>query len=166
MGKEGFPVIVTGEAPYRVLLGFMGKAEKLSPLAERIRVENKTPKVICEKLNEDVFKFDADDTYAAEKIAPFLGKISLCLEKGLALYENTGVNGEEAAALKNKISVLTKNVEELANEGLTLTENRFKNIHTLSECLFNGSRYKIIQLVGKPYNVNKYESACGIVISR
>jgi hypothetical protein len=133
MGKKGYPVIVTGQTPYRVLMGFCGQEEKLTALAARIKVGKDGAKVICEQLNKEAFKFASDDSYAEKEIAPFLGKVTLCLEKGIIIYNNAGVSGEETSALKNRISALAKSVEELANEGLGLTEEKYKYIRVLSE---------------------------------
>jgi hypothetical protein len=118
LGKQGLPVIVTAEAPYQVLLGFVNNEAKLLSLAERIRIGETAVEVRCEILNKVAFKFEAEDTLAAEKIAPFLGKISLCLEKGLLLYKNITVADEEMILLRPKYALLATALEEAAAEGM------------------------------------------------
>lgn len=120
LGKQGLPVIVTAEAPYQVLLGFVNNEAKLLSLAERIRIGETAVEVRCEILNKVAFKFEAEDTLAAEKIAPFLGKISLCLEKGLLLYKNITVADEEMILLRPKYALLATALEEAAAEGIRM----------------------------------------------
>lgn len=122
LGEKGFPVVITGGESYRILLGFLNNKEKLAPLAERIRVGEGRAQVISESLNKVAFKFEARDTFAAEKIAPFLGKISLCLEKGLLLYKNITIADEETAGLRSKYVLLADSLEEAANEGLQIAQ--------------------------------------------
>ena len=122
LGKQGFPVVITGGDSYRILLGLLNNEEKLAPLAQRIKVGESGAQVISEKLNKVAFKFEASNTFAAEKIAPFLGKISLCLEKGILLYHNIGVTDAETSALAEKYLALAASLEEAANEGEQIAE--------------------------------------------
>ena len=62
-------VIVTGEGPYQILLGFVNNQETLIDLAKKIKVGAKEAEVKKDCLNKVAFKFTAEDTYAAEKIA-------------------------------------------------------------------------------------------------
>ncbi len=117
LGERGLPVIVTAVAPYRVLLGFVNNEEKLSALAQRIRVNEKAVGICCDTLNKVAYKFRAEDAFAAETIAPYLGKISVCLTKGLLLYKNITVADEEMIALRNKFPVLAAELKEVAAEG-------------------------------------------------
>lgn len=117
LGQKGLPVIVTGEGPYQVLLGLVKKEEPLLVLAKRIKVGEKEAEVRKEYLNQVAFKFAAEDTFAAEKIAPFLGRVSLCLEKGLLLYQGTAVQEEALISLRTKFPVLAESLEEVALEG-------------------------------------------------
>lgn len=138
LGRKGFPVIITGEGPYKVLLGFLNNREKLIPLAERIKVGGTKAQVISGSLNKVAFRFAADDTFAAEKIAPFLGKVSLCLEKGLFLYQSITIADEETTALRSKYILLANSLEETAHAGLQIAqeakrgaENDLKNLSQL-----------------------------------
>jgi len=117
LGEQGLPVIVTAQAPYRVLLGFVNNEARLATLAERIKIGEKAGRVSCETLNGVAFKFPADDTFAAETLAPYLGRISVCLAKGLLLYKNITVADEEMIALRPKFAVLAGELEKVAAEG-------------------------------------------------
>jgi hypothetical protein len=122
LGQKGFPVIVTGEGPFEVLLGLASKSESLVALAKRIKVGEKEAEARKDYLNKVAFKFTVDDTFAAEKIAPFLGKVSLCLEKGLFLYQSTTVREETLISLRPKFSLLADSLEEVAFEGRKISE--------------------------------------------
>ncbi|MGI6588367.1 MAG: hypothetical protein ACOX2N_06270 [Peptococcia bacterium] len=122
LAQKGFPVIVTGEEPYEILLGFVNKEESLVALAKRIKVGEKEAEVRKDYLNKVAFKFSAEDTFAAEKIAPFLGKVSLCLEKGLLLYPGTVVNEETIISFRPKFSLLADSLKEVALEGQKISE--------------------------------------------
>ncbi|HHY06562.1 MAG TPA: hypothetical protein GX532_06290 [Clostridia bacterium] len=122
LGQKGFPVIVTGEGPCEVLLGLANQEKSLVGLAKRIKVEEKEAEVRKDYLNKVAFKFMVEDTFAAEKIAPFLGKVSLCLEKGLFLYPGTVVEDEKVILLRPKFSLLADSLEEIALEGQRLSE--------------------------------------------
>jgi hypothetical protein len=117
LGEQGLPVIVTAQAPYRVLLGYVNNEAKLATLAERIKIDEKAGRVSGETLNRVAFKFPADDTFAAETLAPYLGRISVCLAKGLMLYKNITVADEEMIALRPKYAVLAGELQKLAAEG-------------------------------------------------
>ncbi|NLO75513.1 MAG: hypothetical protein GX092_01365 [Clostridia bacterium] len=120
LGQKGLPVIVTGEGPYQILLGFVNNQETLIDLAKKIKVGAKEAEVKKDCLNKVAFKFTAEDTYAAEKIAPFLGEISLCLEKGLLLYQSIGVKEEKLVPLKPKFFELADSLDNIAKEGLEI----------------------------------------------
>lgn len=122
LGKKGLPAVVTRGDSYRILLGLLNNREKLIPLAERIKVGEVRAEIISESLNKLAFKFEASDTFAAGKIAPFLGKVSLCLEKGLLLYKNITIADEEIASLRPKYALLADSLEEAANEGAQIAQ--------------------------------------------
>jgi len=124
LGQKGLPVIVTGEGPYQILLGFVNNQETLIDLAKKIKVEAKEAEVRKDCLNKVAFKFTVDDTFAAERIAPFLGEISLCLEKGVLLYSSTGVKEEKLILLRPKFSELADSLENIANEGMVICKGR------------------------------------------
>ncbi|MDD2401357.1 MAG: hypothetical protein PHI90_01250 [Clostridia bacterium] len=133
MGEKDFPVVVTSEAPYKILLGFLSNEDNLISLASRIKVGETEAKVIHGKLNEFSFKFFADDTYAEEKIAPFLGRISLCLEKGLLLYTSLSVNDNDIIRNRPKFLNLAASLEKLYGEGQDITDEKYKDMQALSE---------------------------------
>ena len=124
LGQKGLPVIVTGEGAYQILLGFVNNQETLADLAKKIKVGAGEAEVRKDSLNKVAFKFMAEDTFAAEKIAPFLGEISLCLEKGLLLYQSTGVKEEKLISLRPKFSELADSLENTAKEGLELCKGK------------------------------------------
>jgi len=124
LGQKGLPVIVTGEGPYQILLGLVNNQETLVDLAQKIKVDAKKAEVRKDCLNKVAFKFTAEDTFAAEKIAPFLGEISFCLEKGLLLYQSIGVKEEKLILLRPKFSELADSLENTANEGMVLCKGK------------------------------------------
>lgn len=122
LGQKGFPVIVTGEGPYQVLLGLVNNEEALVVLANKIKAEEIEVEISKDYLNKVAFKFAVEDTFAAEKIAPFLGKVSLCLEKGLFLYQSTMLKEETLISLQPKFSSLADSLEEVVLEGQKISE--------------------------------------------
>ncbi|MDD2212899.1 MAG: hypothetical protein PHV56_08100 [Clostridia bacterium] len=122
LGQKGFPVIITGEGPYQVLLGLVNNEEALVILANKIKAEEIEVEISKDYLNKVAFKFAVEDTFAAEKIAPFLGKVSLCLEKGLFLYQSTMLKEETLISLQPKFSSLADSLEEVVLEGQKISE--------------------------------------------
>lgn len=112
--QKGYPVIITGEGPFEVLLGLVNQKEGFNTL--EIPGELKED---C--LNKIAFKFAAEDFESAEKIAPFLGQVSLCLEKGLFLYPHFVLN-EELALCRPKFVQLADSLLEVAQIGEKIEE--------------------------------------------
>lgn len=117
LGQQGLPVIITAEAPYQVLLGFVNNETKLAILAQRIKINEKAVRISCETLNKVAFKFLADDLFAAGTLAPYLGKMNVCLSKGLQLYQNITVADEGMIAVRSKYGVLAAALKQVAAEG-------------------------------------------------
>ncbi|MDD4146537.1 MAG: hypothetical protein PHS83_05540 [Clostridia bacterium] len=128
LGQKGFPVIVTGEGPYQVLLGLVNNEEALVILANKIKAEEIEVEISKDYLNKVAFKFAVEDTFAAEKIAPFLGKVSLCLEKGLFLYQSTMLKEETLISLQPKFSSLADSLEEVVLEGQKISEESLEEV--------------------------------------
>lgn len=132
LGQKGLPVIVTGEKPSRILLGLVNNEASLLDLADKIKVGEENATVSKDYLNKVAFKFAAEDTFAAEKIAPFLGELSLCLEKGLLLYRSIEVNEEKLLPLRPKFSELANSLEDVAKEGKLISlESKEEMVETL-----------------------------------
>lgn len=120
LAEKGLPVVITGTAPFRVRLAFLSNEEKLLPLAQTILVDGNRAKVIKGELNVIPFKFASNDAYSTEKIAPFLGDLSLCLEKALLLNSDLDTNAANVSRLKPKFAELAGDVEILAQKSLEI----------------------------------------------
>ncbi|MDX9872222.1 MAG: SPOR domain-containing protein [Clostridia bacterium] len=122
LADQGVPAVITEETNYLVLIGFLNNKEKLTPFADSLHIEGQKAQVIERQMNAVSFKFRADDAYAAEVVAPFLGDLNVSLQKGLLLYSALdAAEGlpEPAAA---KFTVLAAELEELAQSGQAVAE--------------------------------------------
>lgn len=117
------PVVITGDKPYYVLLGCVNESASLQNLADSIVIDNKRTVITKKEINEEYFRFDAPDIFAEKKIAPFLGNISLCLEKGLLINCGISINDGNLIKYRNKFPVLAKELETVALEGFNLAQN-------------------------------------------
>lgn len=146
LGQKGLPVVITGQSPYRVVLGFAGKAANLELLAVGIQVEGQKAQVVKGQLNEFSYKFDAGDNYAAQVIAPFIGQISSCLENAIPLYTETNVEYMRGnTELAGKYKVLTEKITQTASQGLSIAQDErtrqiAENITALSQRLSDWSQ--------------------------
>lgn len=122
MAAKELPVVVSGHPPYRVLLGFVSKGESLRGLGESISIDGVKGEIIKGQVNSSVFKFQVNDNYAAEEIAPFLGRISLSMEKGLLLFTSIVTRDDRLAQLKPKFTMLAQELEELALDGSRISQ--------------------------------------------
>lgn len=122
LAKKGFPVVVSSTSPYQVYLGFINNKEKLQSLAERITIDGQNTKVIVGEINNCAYKFLAKDEFAAQKIAPFLGKIDTCLKKALLLYSDTSMNSKQMQKHKTKYTILAEEIEKTAAIGFRIAE--------------------------------------------
>lgn len=121
LAEKGFPVVVTGEAPHQVLLGFVNDGSKLAALAESIQVNGQKAKVIKGQVNCVSFKFDSRDSFAQNMAAPFMGELSNSLEKGLLLYSGITTSDQDIGRYRNKFTVLARELDELAKKGENIT---------------------------------------------
>lgn len=145
LAEKGFPVVVTGAAPYRVLLGFVNDGSKLTKLAGSILVEGQKAQVIKGQVNSASFKFDSKDSFAKEQAAPFLGELSSSLEKALLLYSGITTTDQDISRYKSKFTVLAKELDELAEKGENITTDNkkselYQGIKELSRLCINWSR--------------------------
>lgn len=122
LAQKGLPVIITGNPPYRVLLGFINNGEKLSSLAESIRIDEKKGTVIRSEINSISYKFSSHDTFAEKNIAPYIGRLSTALEKSLALYSGIRTEEENIKNNKARFAALAGELEKLAAEGEQLSK--------------------------------------------
>lgn len=120
LAEQGWPVVITGTAPFRVRLGFLNKAEKLASLAQTITVDGKKAQVIEEKINAIAYKFPQGDQLATEKIAPYLGEVSLALEKAALLNTELDSSLSQLSQTKPKFLELGEEIADLASEGQRL----------------------------------------------
>jgi hypothetical protein len=120
LAEKSLPVVITGEPPHKVWLGFVNNQEKLLILANSIQVNGQKSIVVKGEVNSIAFKFAAGDTFAEKEIAPFLGRISLCLEKGLLLYGSTGIKDYPESDYKGKFSLLAGELQEVSTMGLNI----------------------------------------------
>jgi len=120
LAENGLPVVVTGSVPHRVRLGFLNNEENLAPLARSILVDGKRAEVVRGEINASSFKFAAADKYAAEEVAPFLGEVSLNLEKALLLNAGVDCQEDQLSKLRPKVAELASDVEALAAQGAEL----------------------------------------------
>ena len=117
LGEKGLPAVVGGVSPHVVLVGFTNNQEKLLPLAERITVNNAGAVVVKGEVNAVSFKFEEKDTVASSVIAPFLGDVSIALNKGLLLYSGVTTADEVIKGVRPKFAELAREVAELAGRG-------------------------------------------------
>lgn len=117
LAGKGLPAVITGGSSYRVLLGFVSRAESLEPLAASIKVDGQQAVVVKGQLNSVAFKFQSGDKEAESLVAPFLGRVSLSLSKGLLLYSGIETGDVLLASLKPKFALLASELEDLAADG-------------------------------------------------
>lgn len=117
LAEKGLPSLVTGSPPYQVLIGFTSNGEKLAPLAASILVDGEEAVVVKGEVNAVSFKFEETDTVAANTVAPYLGEISISLNKGLLLYKGISASDEVLTALRPKFTELARELEGLAGRG-------------------------------------------------
>ncbi|QNB47569.1 hypothetical protein BR63_15585 [Thermanaerosceptrum fracticalcis] len=120
LAEKSLPVVITGEPPYKVCLGFVNNQEKLLTLANSIQVNGQKSIVVKGEVNSIAFKFAAEDTFAEKEIAPFLGRVSICLEKGLLLYGSTDIKDYPESDFKGKFSLLVGELYEVSTMGLNI----------------------------------------------
>lgn len=123
LAEKGYPAVVTGKAPFKVLIGFVNDGSKLAVLADSIKVEGQKAQVFKGEINDISFKFDSRDSFAKDKAAPFLGELSCALEKGLLLYSGITISDQDINRYKSKFLVLAKELDELAVTGENITVN-------------------------------------------
>lgn len=121
--EKNIPVVITDNSPYCILLGFVNNSESLQVLAEKILVDNKKAVVVNRQINEVCFKFDASDTYAEKELAPFLGKVSMCLEKGVIINSGISIQMDSVKRYQKKFPQLAKELEEIALEGISISQD-------------------------------------------
>ncbi len=122
LAEKGWPAVISSTSPYQVYLGFINNKEKLQSLAERIKVEGQETQVITGEINNCSYKFPAEDKFAAQKIAPFLGKIDICLKKAVLLFSDISVQSEEMLKYKTKYANLAEELEKTATTGFKIAE--------------------------------------------
>lgn len=142
LAEKGLPVIITGTSPNHIKLGLLNNEERLIPLAQSISVDGKRAGVQKGEINSISFKFANNDTYSAEKIAPFLGELSLCLEKAMLLNSDLDTNNANVSKLKPKFIELAEDVEGLGKRSLELAKEGQDSKHVtyladLSVVLYN-----------------------------
>ena len=120
LAEKGLPALITGESPHKVWLGFVNNQEKLLDLADSILVNNQKSIVVKGEVNSVAFKFAAGDTFAEKEIAPFLGRISSCLEKGLLLYCSPSIKDYSESDYKEKFFLLAGELKEISAMGLNI----------------------------------------------
>jgi hypothetical protein len=125
LARKGLPAVIAGQSPCRVLVGFLNNREKLLGLAESITVDGSKAAVVQGQVNSVSFKFTAGDKEAEEDIAPFLGRLSTCLHKGLLLYSNVDIEGENMKEHRPRFGLLARELEELGRKGRSIAgENK------------------------------------------
>lgn len=124
LAKQELPVVVIGKQPFRVLLGFVNKSDKLQPLADSIIIDGQKTTVYQGQINDESFKFAPQDLYAAQVVAPFLGQISDCLEKSLSLFTKTDLNAGHLPEIKEEYHVLASTVENIASQGQSIDKGQ------------------------------------------
>lgn len=117
LAEQGIPVVITGTAPYRVQLGFLNQAEKLSPLAQAITVDGQKARIIEKEINSLAYKFPEENVLARERIAPFLGQVSLALEKAVLLNGEIDCTLSHFVLIKPKFLELAEYIVILTAEG-------------------------------------------------
>lgn len=122
LSLKEIPVVITGQVPYQVLVGFLNNQDNFITLLQSLKVEGQEAEIVKAEINQIAFKFDPDDQYSQETVAPFLGKLSLCLEKALFLYTDINTNNPEVLQIRNKFSLLAQDLEEMADEGWVIAE--------------------------------------------
>ncbi len=124
LAEKGLPAVISGVSPYTVLVGFANDEENLSPLAASIQVDGKKAVIQKGEVNAVSYKFDAADSFAGEEVAPFLGSISLYLNKGLLLYTGYSAKDETMQQFKPKFAVLATQLQDLAKKGTNLAAQK------------------------------------------
>ena len=120
LAQKGLPAVISGGSPYTVLLGFVNNPESLLPLADSIQVDGQKAIVQKGEVNTVSFKFEAKDSFAGGQVAPFLGSISVCLNKGLLLYTGVSAHEDTIQQFRPKFSVLALELQDLAKKGTNL----------------------------------------------
>lgn len=120
LAEKGLPAVITRD--FRVLIGFLNNQGKMQSLAKSITIDGQNPVIVRGEINAVSFKFPAGDNHAAEEIAPFLGRLSLCLQKGLMLYSSTAIEDKSFQGLKPKFLQLAGELEGVAETGRFLAE--------------------------------------------
>lgn len=134
LGQKGFPVIISGEGPFVILLGLAGEEGALQGLEKLIKQVIPTAEIRPDYLNKVAYKFRQDDSWALEKMAPFWGKVSLSLEKGLLLYTVASLNEEIFLRQKSKFGLLADSLAELAAEGQKIVQENPSEMAELGRC--------------------------------
>lgn len=117
LAGKSLPAVVSGNSPYLVLVGFTNNREKLAPLAAGITVDGVQAVVVKGEVNAVSFRFEAKDTVAADVIAPFLGDLSIALNKGVMLYSGVSTADEAIKSVRPKFTELAREVEGLTGRG-------------------------------------------------
>jgi hypothetical protein len=120
LAKKGLPVVITAGSPSKIVMGFVNKKEGLDGLSSTLVAKGFDPVLVKGQVNSVAFKFEADDSFASERIAPFLGDITFCLEKALLLYESTDSREERTFAFRDRYSLLAEELEEAGKRGLVI----------------------------------------------
>jgi len=117
LAEQKLPAVITGSSPHYVRLGFLNNAGQLARLAQRITVDGQKAEVSEADINSISFKFPENDSYAAEVLAPFIGEVSLSLEKALILNRDLDCTSDEMKRLKPMFGELGQEVLALASRG-------------------------------------------------
>lgn len=117
LAEQGVPAVITQEENHLVLIGFLNNQENLNTFAGSIHIDGQKAQVIERELNSVSFKFRADDAYAAEEVAPFLGDLNVALQKGLLLYSALDAESSALEQAAAKFTVLASDLEKLAQRG-------------------------------------------------
>lgn len=117
LAENGLPAAVTGNGPFTVNVGFVNDGSKLETLASSIQVDGQKARVVKGEVNTASFKFSPEDSFARDQVAPFLGRISTSLEKGLLLYSGVSVQDEDLSCYRGKFGILAGELEGLARGG-------------------------------------------------
>lgn len=124
LAQKGFAPVVTGQPPFRILLDLANNSEVLRTKGETISIDGQKAIVVKGTVNEYSFKFSAEDSFAAEKIAPFLGAVSLCLEKALPLFTDTfGVQAEKKSEMSARVQELSALLEKTVLQGTGIIQS-------------------------------------------
>jgi len=129
LAAKGLPVVIGGSNPSRVRLGFINNEGKLVPLAQTIGVDGKKGKVSRGQIISVSFKFAGSDSYSSQKVAPFLGELSICLEKALLVNSDIDCAAEQLKILKPKFAELAGDVESLSAKCLEIANQNKESPH-------------------------------------